>query len=89
MNMVPLILVVMVIITVALFSVQNAMPVAILFLVWHFNASLAVIVLLFFLAGMIAGMGFLSWTRMRRAARKRSDARQKQPDSERHSELPG
>lgn len=85
--MVPLILVVIVIIIAVLFSVQNAAPVAISFMAWHFDASLALIALIFFLAGMIAGMGILSWTRMRRAARKRSDAAQKQPDSGSHSEL--
>lgn len=72
--MIAIILVVIVIIIVALFSVQNAVPVAISFLGWHFAASLAVIALLFFLAGMIAGMGVLSWTRMRRAAGKKSEA---------------
>ena len=70
--MIAMVLVVVVIVIVALFSVQNAMPVAISFLGWHFDASLAVIALLFFLAGMIAGMGVLSWTRMRRAAGKRA-----------------
>ncbi len=76
------ILLVIVIVIVALFSVQNAMPVAISFLGWRFDASLAVIALLFFLAGMIAGMGVLSWTRIRRAARKRNETRQKPSDSE-------
>ncbi len=71
--MVAIILVVIVIIIVALFSAQNAMPVAISFLGWHFEASLAVIALLFFVSGMIAGMGVLSWTRMRRAAGKKSE----------------
>jgi putative membrane protein len=88
MNMVVIILVVIVIIIVALFSVQNAVPVAISFLSWHFDASLAIIALLFFLAGMIAGMGVLSWTRMRRAAKKRIAASQKQPEGESHSGLP-
>lgn len=48
--MFAIILFVIAIVIVALFSVQNAMPVAIAFLGWHFNASLAVIALLFFLA---------------------------------------
>lgn len=86
--MIVIILVVIVIIIVALFSVQNAAPVAISFLIWHFNASLAVIALLFFLAGMIAGMAVLSWTRMRRSARKRKEPGQDRPDSERSSDLP-
>ena len=45
--MVAIVFVVLVIVIVALFSVQNAMPVAIAFLGWHFDASLAVIALLF------------------------------------------
>jgi uncharacterized integral membrane protein len=82
MNMFAIMLVVIVIVLVAFFSVQNATPVAISFLAWHFDASLAVIALLFFLAGMIAGMGVLSWTRMRRAAKKRSALDQKRTDGE-------
>ena len=81
------ILLVIIIVIVALFSVQNAMPVAIAFLGWRFDASLAVIALLSFLAGMIAGMGVLSWTRIRRAARKKSEARQKRSDGERAPDL--
>jgi putative membrane protein len=87
MNMLATILLVIVIVAVALFSVQNAMPVAISFLSWRFDASLAVIALLFFLAGMIAGMGVLSWTRIRRAARKKSEPRQKRSDGERAPDL--
>jgi putative membrane protein len=81
------ILLVIVIVVVALFSVQNAIPVSISFLSWRFDASLAVIALLFFLAGMIAGMVVLFWTRMRRTARKRSETRQKQSDGERAPDL--
>ncbi|HTP06589.1 MAG TPA: LapA family protein [Nitrospirota bacterium] len=76
------ILLVIVIVIVALFSVQNAIPVSISFLNWRFDASLAVISLLFFLAGMIAGMVVLFWIRMRRTARKRSETRQKRSDGE-------
>ncbi len=88
--MIPIILVVIVVVIVALFSVQNAMPVAISFLVWHFDASLAIIALLFFLAGMIAGIGLLFWTRMRRtAAKKKSELARKQPVSGKPEDLPG
>ncbi len=85
--MLAIILFVIVIVIVTIFSVQNAMPVAISFLGWQFNASLALIALLFFLAGMIAGMGVLFWTRMRGAARKRSELDQKRPDGESSSGL--
>jgi len=70
--LVTIILVVIAILIVGIFSAQNAMPVAVSFLSWQFNGSLAVIALLFFLTGMIAGMAVLSWTRMRRSARKKS-----------------
>jgi len=80
-----IILVVIVIVIVATFSVQNAAPVSISFLSAHFDASLAVTVLLFFLAGMIAGMAVLSWTRMRRSARKKHEADQKRSNTERTS----
>jgi len=76
------ILLVIVIVIVALFSVQNAIPVAISFLTWRFDASLAVVALLFFLAGMIAGMVVLFWTRMRRTARKKNEPRHKRSDGE-------
>jgi len=72
--MVPIVLVVIVMVVVAAFSVQNAAPVSISFLSLHFDASLAVIALLFFLAGMVAGMAVLFWARMRRSANKKKEA---------------
>jgi uncharacterized integral membrane protein len=87
MNMFATILLVIVIVIVALFSVQNAIPVAISFLNWRFDASLAVIAMLFFLAGMIAGMVVLFWTRMRRTARKKREPRQKPSDGEKAPDL--
>ena len=80
-----IIFVVVVIVIVGTFSVQNAAPVSISFLSLHFDASLAVIAMLFFLAGMIAGMAVLSWTRMRRSARKKNEPDQKRSNSERPS----
>jgi len=44
-----------VIILVSVFSAQNAVPVTITFLFWKFEASLAIIVFLSVIAGMIAG----------------------------------
>ena len=58
--MATIILVVIVIVIVGTFSVQNAAPVSISFLSAHTEASLAVIAMLFFLVGMIAGMAVLS-----------------------------
>jgi len=56
---------------VVLFSVQNAGPVAVSFLFWHFEASLAVVIALCLLVGAVAGMTVLSWIRLRRSARKK------------------
>jgi uncharacterized integral membrane protein len=78
-----IIFIVVVIVIVGTFSLQNAAPVSISFLSLHFDASLAVIALLFFLAGMIAGMAVLSWARMRRPARKKNEPDQKRSKSER------
>lgn len=41
---------------VALFSVQNADPVKFTFLFWKFEASLAIVIFLSVLAGLIAGI---------------------------------
>ena len=65
------IIVVIIAVIVTLFSVQNAMPVSISFLAWQFDASLAIIALLFFLAGMVTGTVMLFWIRVRRNVRKR------------------
>jgi lipopolysaccharide assembly protein A len=50
-----LILVIIILIPVTLFSVQNAGPVAISFLFWKFEASLAIVVFLSVLIGVIIG----------------------------------
>jgi len=51
--MVSLIVVLLVVFLVALFSVQNASPVAISFLFWRFEASLAIVIFLSVLAGVL------------------------------------
>jgi uncharacterized integral membrane protein len=51
--MVSLIVVLLVVLLVALFSVQNAAPVAISFLFWKFEASLAIVIFLSALAGVL------------------------------------
>jgi uncharacterized integral membrane protein len=51
---------------VVVFSVQNALPVAVTFLLWKFEASLAVIIFLSLLTGMIIGAVIAFWTRRRR-----------------------
>jgi len=51
--MASLIVVLLVVLLVALFSVQNASPVAISFLFWRFEASLAIVIFLSTIAGVL------------------------------------
>lgn len=83
--MITIFFVVIVIAVVASFSIQNAAPVSISFLFWHFEASLAIIVMLSLLMGMIVGMIVLSWTRMRLAAKKKKEASAERSRGERSS----
>ena len=69
--MITLIFVFIIVAAVAVFSVQNAAPVAVSFLFWHFEASLAVVIVLALLAGIVAGMALLSLLRLRRSLREK------------------
>lgn len=51
--MITIVLLLIIITIVALFSVQNAAPVAVSFLFWRLEASLAIIVFLSVLAGIV------------------------------------
>ena len=62
--MITLIIVVVIIAMVTIFSVQNAMPVLITFLFWKFEASLAIILFLSVLAGVV--LGFIAASLFRR-----------------------
>jgi lipopolysaccharide assembly protein A len=62
-----LILIGIIIIAVAVFSAQNAAPVAVTFIVWRYEASLAVVVVLALLTGVVVGMILLSLIRLRRS----------------------
>jgi uncharacterized integral membrane protein len=61
-----IILLLIVVAIVAIFSAQNAIPVAITFLFWKFEASLAIVIFLSVLAGMIAGAIIVSLLRMKK-----------------------
>ena len=50
-----LLVVVLLLIIVVLFSVQNASPVAVTFLFWSFDASLAVVIFLSLVVGIVLG----------------------------------
>jgi uncharacterized integral membrane protein len=48
-------LILVIIVLVAIFSVQNAVPVTITFFFWRFDASLAIVIFLSVLTGLITG----------------------------------
>ncbi len=75
--MISVILVVIIVALVAVFSVQNASPVGVSFLFWHFEASLAIVIFLTLLGGLILGVAVMSWSRMKRIVKekKASDKR--------------
>jgi uncharacterized integral membrane protein len=68
--MATIIILLMVLILVAVFSVQNAVPTAITFLIWRFEASLAIVIFLTLLCGMIAGAIIASLLRWKPSAKK-------------------
>lgn len=68
--MATIILLVVVLTMVAIFSVQNASPVAITFFFWKFEASLAIVIFLSVICGMIAGAIFASLVRSKPSDRK-------------------
>ena len=72
--MLTLIVVLVVIAAVVVFSVQNAAPVSVAFLVWKYEASLAVVVLLSVACGLLIGAAMVSFWRLRRAMRERKAA---------------
>ena len=48
--------VIIIVLLVAIFSVENAKPVQFTFLFWRFEASLAIVIFLSLLSGMISGI---------------------------------
>ncbi|MCK9418750.1 MAG: LapA family protein [Nitrospirae bacterium] len=74
--MITLVFVIAVAAVMVLFSVQNAAPVVVSFLSWKFEASLAVIILLCVLIGMLIGGATVSFWRFRRSIKKRRSIEQ-------------
>lgn len=65
-----IILVILIAAIVTIFSVQNAVPVTVSFLYWRFDASLAIVVFLSILSGMII-MALLSFSiRLKKSLQK-------------------
>lgn len=71
--MVTIILLSIILVLVAIFSVQNAMPVTITFLFWTFEASLAIVIFLCMLGGMASGAIIVSLFRFRPSGKKGAD----------------
>ena len=54
--MLIIVLLLVIIILVSVFSVQNAVPVTLSFFLWRFEASLAIVIFLSVIAGLITGI---------------------------------
>jgi uncharacterized integral membrane protein len=65
--MITPVIVIVVVAVMVIFSLQNATPVAVAFLSWKFEASVAVIILLAALIGILIGMATASFWRLRRS----------------------
>lgn len=70
--MVTLIITLIIIAVVTVFSVQNAIPVVISFLFWKFEASLAIILFLSVVAGVVIGVIAASRFRMNLSKEKQN-----------------
>ena len=70
--MIILIIVFVIIAVVTVFSVQNAIPVAISFFFWKFEASLAIVMFLSVLSGMAIGVIAASFFIMKSSNRKKT-----------------
>ncbi len=68
--MVTIILLLIVVAIVAIFSVQNAVPVAITFLFWKFEASLAIVIFLSVLSGIMTGAIIISLLKIKPSVKK-------------------
>lgn len=65
--MITLVIVIVAVSVMVLFSVQNAAPVVVSFLSWNFGASLAVIIVLSVLIGILIGGATASFWRIKRS----------------------
>lgn len=62
--MVTFILFVIIVLFVIFFSIQNAIPVTIYFLFWRFEASLAIVIFLAVIAGILIAFLFFLWRKI-------------------------
>ena len=71
--MITLVIVLIAVTVMVVFSVQNAAPVAVSFLAWKVEASLAVIILLSSLLGILIGSMMVSLWRYKRTQKDKKD----------------
>ncbi|MFZ5908103.1 MAG: lipopolysaccharide assembly protein LapA domain-containing protein [Nitrospirota bacterium] len=79
--MITVIILLVLILLVAIFSVQNAVPVFITFFFWKFEASLAIIVFLSAICGLIAGVIMAMLIRTKSKGQKEEKGQVHLPDS--------
>jgi len=70
--MITILIVLLIIALVAIFSVQNALPVTISFFFWKFEASLAIVIFLSVLAGIIIASLITTSLYIKRRVKKES-----------------
>lgn len=80
--MIRILVALIIIALVTVFSVQNASPVTITFIYWEFKASLAIVVFLSVLAGVLVGIIAMAAGRLRRSSRKQVKKRDEHPETE-------
>jgi putative membrane protein len=80
--MASIIVALIIVLIVAIFSVQNAAPVAISFLFWQFQASLAIIIFLCVLSGIIVGSILTFLIRIKRQRKEKVSTLQGQREKD-------
>ncbi len=71
-NMVNIVIAIIIILIVSVFSAQNADPVSISFFAWKFHASLALVIFLCVLSGIIIGVTLTLLFRLRRQRKSKN-----------------
>lgn len=75
--MITLVIVLVVVAVMVIFSVQNAVPVAVSFLSWKFESSLAVIIVLSTIIGILIGAMAVSFWSLKRSIKNKKTAAQR------------
>lgn len=65
-KMITLIVVIILVLVLLIFSIQNASPVPLFFFFWRFEVSLAIVIFLSFICGIIITLFVLLWIKMKK-----------------------